>query len=79
MENDDSISLRTLKMIDSSIKNLSQGKAGDPINLEELIKCFNKIETSKLEPSRIICSECGCVIGQYHKEKVCKHLKDLLA
>ena len=42
MTNDDEISLNTLRQIDASVKNLAEGKVGEPINLQEINDALEK-------------------------------------
>jgi len=49
------------------------------IDVEEIKKAFERVETHTLKVSNVICTVCGCVINMDNKEKPCSHLKALAA
>jgi hypothetical protein len=46
VEKPDQISVKTLRMMDASMKNFAKGIAGDPVDIEELRKIFGHREAS---------------------------------
>jgi hypothetical protein len=47
------------------------------MNVKEISKLYDKIQSNKLKINTIICSTCGCILSGRSSQKPCEHLKKL--